>query len=42
MNALDQFREAMTSAGLEAPDVLLDVGGHSPFQPPRTASASRP
>ena len=26
MNALDQFRDAITAAGLEAPDVLLDDG----------------
>jgi putative DNA primase/helicase len=33
MNALDQFREAITAAGLEAPDVLLDDGALHRFSP---------
>ena len=33
MNALDQFREAITAAGLEAPDVLLDDGAIHRFSP---------
>ena len=33
MNALDQFRQAITAAGLEAPDVLLDDGLIHRFRP---------
>ncbi len=33
MNALDQFREAITAAGLEAPDVLHDDGALHRFSP---------
>lgn len=33
MNALDQFREAITAAGLAAPDVLLDDGALHRFSP---------
>ena len=33
MNVLDQFRQAITAAGLEAPDVLLDDGVIHRFRP---------
>ena len=33
MNTLDQFRQAMTAAGLEAPDVLHDDGALHRFKP---------
>ena len=33
MNALDQFRQAMTAAGIEAPDVIHDDGAIHRFDP---------